>query len=172
LYVDFISTCHIPQISYTEDNPKVETPTHQTPMLRAFATWFAKWRYRWNKEVEAGMHTWSARVAEQNAKASRELIVKMKSEADAFEARIKSMVERKRRDSGFARMDTKILTCPRKMMRVALADRTLVATSDLPSNRMLPTCWRLLMYWARGSLLQMRRMSRKVPPLWSSAMVQ
>jgi hypothetical protein len=25
----------------------------------------------WNKETEAGMHEWSARVAEQNAKASR-----------------------------------------------------------------------------------------------------
>jgi hypothetical protein len=62
-------------------------------MLRAFATWFAKWRYRWNKEVEAGMHTWSARVAEQNAKASRDLIVKLKNEADAYEARIKQVAE-------------------------------------------------------------------------------
>jgi hypothetical protein len=37
-------------------------------MLRPLATWFAK---LWNKETEAGMHEWSARVAEQNAKASR-----------------------------------------------------------------------------------------------------
>jgi hypothetical protein len=62
-------------------------------MLRAFATWFAKWKYVWNKETESGMHLWSARVAEQNAKASRDLIVKLKNEADAYEARIKSVAE-------------------------------------------------------------------------------
>jgi hypothetical protein len=62
-------------------------------MLRAFATWFAKRRYVWSKEVEAGMHEWSARVAEQNAKASRDLIVKLKNEADAYEARIKDVAE-------------------------------------------------------------------------------
>ena len=62
-------------------------------MLRAFATWYARWKYRVNKEVEAGMHEWSARVAEQNAKASRDLIVKLKVEADAYEARIKSVAE-------------------------------------------------------------------------------
>jgi hypothetical protein len=62
-------------------------------MLRAFATWYARWKYRVNKEVEAGMHEWSARVAEKNAKASRDLIIKLKTEADAYEARIKSVAE-------------------------------------------------------------------------------
>jgi hypothetical protein len=62
-------------------------------MLRAFATWVAKRKYIWNKEVEAGMHEWSARVAEQNAKASRDLIIKLKNDADAYEARIKEVAD-------------------------------------------------------------------------------
>jgi hypothetical protein len=62
-------------------------------MLRALATWFAKWKYVFNKEVEAGMHTWSARVAKVNAKATRELIVKLKADADALDARIKDVAE-------------------------------------------------------------------------------
>jgi hypothetical protein len=68
-------------------------------MLRAFATWFAKWSYVWNKEVDAGKNEWSARVAEQNAKASRDLIVKLKAEADAYEVRIKEVAEME--DRGF-----------------------------------------------------------------------
>jgi hypothetical protein len=62
-------------------------------MLRAFATWFAKWSHVWNKEVDAGKNEWSARVAEQNAKVSRDLIVKLKNEADAYEARIKNVAQ-------------------------------------------------------------------------------
>jgi hypothetical protein len=62
-------------------------------MLRAFAARFAKRKYVWNKELEAGMHEWSARVAEQNAKASRDLIVKLKNEADAYEVRINNVAE-------------------------------------------------------------------------------
>ena len=62
-------------------------------MLRAIATWFAKWKYVWNKETEAGMHTWSARVAEMNAQANRDLIAKLKQDADALDARIKQVAE-------------------------------------------------------------------------------
>jgi len=62
-------------------------------MLRALATWFAKWKYILNKETEAGMHTWSARVSEQNAKATRELIVQLKKDADELDARIKHVAE-------------------------------------------------------------------------------
>jgi hypothetical protein len=62
-------------------------------MLRAFAQWWAKRKYVLNKELEAGMHLWSARVAEQNAQMSRDLIAKLKVEADAFEARIKDVAD-------------------------------------------------------------------------------
>jgi hypothetical protein len=62
-------------------------------MLRALATWISKWRYIWNKEQEAGMHSWSARVSERNATATRDLVVKLKSGADELEARIKDVAD-------------------------------------------------------------------------------
>jgi hypothetical protein len=62
-------------------------------MLRAIATWIARWKYVWNKETEAGLNEWSARVSEQKAQESRGLITKMKQEADDLEARIKHMTE-------------------------------------------------------------------------------
>jgi hypothetical protein len=62
-------------------------------MLRALATWIAKWKYVWNKEIEAGLNTWSARVAERNAEDTRVLLVKLKTEADTHEARIKEAAE-------------------------------------------------------------------------------
>jgi hypothetical protein len=68
-------------------------------MLRATATWLARWKYIWNKESEAGLNEWSARVAEQRAKDSRDLIVKLTNDADELEARIKQMAEMK--EKGF-----------------------------------------------------------------------
>lgn len=62
-------------------------------MLRAIATWIARWRYVWNKETEAGLNEWSARVSEQKAKESRGLIAKLKQDADELEIRIKNMAE-------------------------------------------------------------------------------
>jgi hypothetical protein len=62
-------------------------------MLRAIVTWWARWKYILNKEHEAGLNLWSARVSEKKAKESRDLIVKLKNEADAYEARIKQMAE-------------------------------------------------------------------------------
>jgi hypothetical protein len=62
-------------------------------MLRALATWIAKWKYVWNKETEAGLHTWSARVSEANAKVTRDVIVKLKAGAEELEARIKDVAE-------------------------------------------------------------------------------
>jgi len=62
-------------------------------MLRAIATWFARWKYVLAKEQEAGLNLWSARVAEQKAKETRALIPELEQEADELEARIKQMAE-------------------------------------------------------------------------------
>jgi transcription initiation factor IIE alpha subunit len=68
-------------------------------MLRALATWLAKWKYVFAKETEAGLNEWSARVAERNAKDTRALLVKLSHEAAQFEARIKLVAEME--ESGF-----------------------------------------------------------------------
>ena len=47
----------------------------------------------WNKEKEAGLNEWSVRVAERNSQMSRDLIAKLKQDADELEARIKQVAE-------------------------------------------------------------------------------
>jgi hypothetical protein len=46
-----------------------ENQSQQKSCYETLATWIAKWKYVWNKETEAGLHTLSARVAEVNAQA-------------------------------------------------------------------------------------------------------
>ena len=57
-------------------------------------------------------------------------------------------------------------------MRVALADGTSCRPPICLRRDCYPICWRLLMYSAQAGSLQMRRTSRKVLPLWSSATVR
>lgn len=62
-------------------------------MLRDIATWWSRWVYVWRKENEAGLHSWSARVAERNAEMTRAAIAKFTKEAEAFDVRIKQVAE-------------------------------------------------------------------------------
>jgi hypothetical protein len=62
-------------------------------MIRALSTWWARWKYVFAKEHEAALNEWSARVAEKNAKMSRDLIAKLKQDADDLEARIKNVAD-------------------------------------------------------------------------------
>ena len=79
-------------------------------MLRALATWIAKWKYVWNKETEAGLNTWSARVSERKAKETRDNVAKLKAGADELEAHIKKVAEMEEKgfwlcDSGHEKQD-------------------------------------------------------------------
>jgi hypothetical protein len=62
-------------------------------MLRAIATWIAGWKYIWNKETEAGLNEWSARVSEQKARETRAAILQLKTDAEELDAQIKHMAE-------------------------------------------------------------------------------